>query len=173
MTTATVALCPPLPGSLAVLDVADVADSLRDDARLGGVRVLAPFVPEGSPDDDARTANAHWVAHLAIGLATGGAVAPVLLVVVGEAGALVPALGFSQKASRRAVCGYVLIDAAVPPIESRGGDWPDAPVHFVASPAADPLEANQARLRGWDVVEVPDAAPATLAAAIAAIALRS
>ena len=58
----------------------------------------------------------------------------------------------------------------MPPAESRAGDWPDAPVHYVASPAADPLEANQARLRGWTVHEVDDAAPATVADVIATIA---
>ncbi len=40
---------------------------------------------------------------------------------------------------------------------------------FVASPAADPLETNQARLRGWHIVEVPDAWPGTVADAIARI----
>jgi hypothetical protein len=39
----------------------------------------------------------------------------------------------------------------------------------VASPAADPLESNQARLRGWTVVDVPDAWPGTVADAIAGI----
>jgi hypothetical protein len=169
VTTATVVLCPPLPGAPTVVDVADVADTLLDDPRLAGVRVLSPYVPEAAPEDDERTRTAHWVAHLAIGLATGGAAAPVLLVLGGSAGALAPALGFSQKASRRAVSGYVLVDAAVPPAESRGGDWPDAPVVFVASPAADPLETNQARLRGWQVLEVPDAWPGTVADAIASI----
>ena len=84
-----------------------------------------------------------------------------LLVLGGESGAMAAAMGFSQKAARRAVSGYVLVDAVVPPAESRAGDWPDAPVHYVASPAADPLEANQARLRGWTVHEVADAAPTT------------
>ena len=36
-------------------------------------------------------------------------------------------------------------------------------MHVVASPAADALEENQARLRGWDVVDVGDLAPGTLA----------
>ncbi|MDA8436049.1 MAG: hypothetical protein M0Z98_08700, partial [Actinomycetales bacterium] len=81
-----------------------------------------------------------------------------------------PAVGFSQRAARRAVSGYVLVDAAVPPAESRGGDWPDAPVHYVASPAADPLEVNQARLRGWTVHEVPDAGAAAVAGAVVRIA---
>jgi hypothetical protein len=110
------------------------------------------------------------VAHLAIGLATRSAQAPVLLVLGGDSGAMAAAVGFSQRAARRAVSGYVLVDAAVPPAESRGGDWPDAPVSYVASPAADPLEVNQARLRGWAVHEVPDAAPATVGAVVTAIA---
>jgi hypothetical protein len=83
---------------------------------------------------------------------------------------MAPAVGFSQRAARRGVSGYVLVDAAVPPAESRGGDWPDAPVHYVASPAADPLEVNQARLRGWTVHEVPDVGAATVAAVVVGIA---
>lgn len=169
MTTATVVLCPPLPGAHTVVDLAEVADALLADPRLAGVRVMSPHVPAAAPEDDARTATAHWVAHLAIGLATGGAVAPVLLVLAGSAGALAPALGFSQRASRRTVSGYVLVDAAVPPAESRGGDWPDAPVVFLASPGAVALETNQARLRGWTVLEVPDAWPGTIADALARI----
>jgi hypothetical protein len=171
VTPGTVALCPPLPLAPAPdgPDLPDLADALLDDPRLSGVRVLLPAVPDAAPDDDRRTANAHWVAHLAIGLATGGAVAPVLLVLVGAAGELAPALGFSQKASRRAVSGYVLVDAVVPPAESRGGDWPDAPVVYVASPSADPLQANQARLRGWDVVEVSDASAPAIAETLARI----
>ena len=43
-------------------------------------------------------------------------------------------------------------------------------MHYIASPAADPLETNQARLRGWTVHEVPDADPATIGPVIAAIA---
>ena len=171
MTTATIVLCPPLPGSGTTYDPVEVVDAILDDPRSSGLRALSPFVPEPEDGDDARTVRAHWVAHLAIGIATRGTQAPVLLVLGGESGALAPALGFSQKAARRAVSGYVLIDAATPPAESRGGDWPDAPVHVVVSPAADPLEVNQARLRGWTVHEVADAAAATVAAVVTTIAL--
>jgi len=94
----------------------------------------------------------------------------VMLVLAGSSGTVTAALGFSQRASRRAVSRYVLVDAAVPPADDRSGDWPDAPVHYVASPAADPLEVNQARLRGWDVVEVDDLAPTTLADALVVLA---
>jgi hypothetical protein len=170
VTAATVVLCPPLPGASAAYDAADTADELLD--RPGGWRVLSPYVDDPSPEDDARTQRAHWVAHLSIALAAGNVVAPVLLVVDGTAGALAPALGFSQKAARRAVSGYVLVDAVVPPADDRSLDWPDAPVVYVASPAADEAQTTQARLRGWDVVEVVDAAPATVAAAIAEVAGR-
>lgn len=91
----------------------------------------------------------------------------------GTAGALAPALGFAQKAARRTVAAYVLVDAATPPAESRGGDWPDAPVWFVASPGADQLEVNQARLRGWTVVEVADGDPESIGRAIAAVVASS
>ena len=76
-------------------------------------------------------------------------------------------------AEAQLMCAYRKLpipEAATPPAESRGGDWPDAPVHAVVSPAADPLEVNQARLRGWTVHEVADAAPGTVAAAVLAIA---
>jgi hypothetical protein len=169
----TVVLCPPLPGGAAAYDVPDTVDVLLDDPGLAGVRILAPEVPAGEPGDDARTLSAHWVAHLAVSLATGGAVAPIVLVLDGGAGALTPALGFAQKAARRAVAAYVLVDAATPPAESRGGDWPDAPVWYVATPAADELEVNQARLRGWTVVAADDGTPAAVGGAIAAVVAAS
>jgi hypothetical protein len=172
VSVATVVLCPPLPGAAAAYDAADTADSLLDLPESRGVRVLSPYVDEPPAEDDARTRRAHWVAHLSIALATSGAVAPLLLVVDGTAGELAPALGFSQKAARRAVSGYVLIDALVPPMDDRTQDWPDAPVVYVASPAADEAQTTLARLRGWDVVEVVDAAPGTIALALAAVAAR-
>ncbi len=170
MSTATIVVCPPLPGSPASYDPADVVDALLDDPRTAGLRTLSLDVPDPDSADDARTVRAHWVAHLAIGLVTSGAKAPVLLVLGGASGAMAAAVGFSQKAARRAVSGYVLVDAVVPAADARIDDWPDAPVHYLASPAADPLEANQARLRGWSVHEVDDAGPATLGTVIAAIA---
>ncbi len=171
MSTSTIVLCPPLPGASAGFDAADVVDAVLEDARASGVRAQSPYVPDPEEGDDVRTVRAHWVAHLAIGLATGGVVAPVLLVLGGTSGALAPAVGFSQKASRRAVSGYVLVDAVVPPAESRGGDWPDAPVHYVASPDAEPLEVNQARLRGWTVHEIHELTPLAIADVVVRIAV--
>jgi hypothetical protein len=170
VSTATIVVCPPLPGSPSSYDPADVVDALLDDPRTAGRRALSLEMPEPDAGDDPRTVRAHWVAHLAIGLATSSTRAPVLLVLGGASGAMAAAVGFSQKAARRAVSGYVLVDAVVPAADSRIDDWPDAPVHYLASPASDPLEANQARLRGWSVHEVPDADATTIGAVIAAIA---
>jgi hypothetical protein len=160
-----------LPGVAAAYDGADVVDALLDDSRCAGIAALSPYVSDGESDDDPRTLRAHWVAHLSIALAAGGAVAPVLLVLGGTSGVLAPALGFSQKASRRAVSGYVLVDAATPSADTGGADWPDAPVVYLASPAADPLEVNQARLRGWAVHELPSLSAHTIADAILSAAL--
>jgi hypothetical protein len=168
VTTATVVLCPPIPGERPTYDTAAVVVALLASTR--GVQALAPVVPAGEPGDDARTTHAHWVAHLAIALGSSGVPAPVLLVVEGSSGGMVAALGFSQRAARRAVSGYVLIDAVVPDIVS--DDWPDAPVHYVASPLAPPLEVNQARLRGWTVYDVADTSVPTIAASLATIATR-
>ena len=122
MTTATVVLCPPLPGASATYDASDVADALLDHVALGARRVLSPSVPDPEPGDDARTARAHWVAHLAVAMATSGVQAPVMLVLAGSAGSLAAAIGFSQRASRRSVSRYVLVDAAVPAADDRSGD---------------------------------------------------
>jgi hypothetical protein len=134
--------------------------------------VLSPYVDEPHADDDARTVRAHWVAHLSIALATGGAVAPVLLVIDGSAGELAPALGFSQRAARRMVAGYVLVESAVPAADDRTADWPEAPVVYLASPSADQALVRQAVLRGWDVMTLADLSADAVAGAVVSIAAR-
>lgn len=167
MSVATVVLCPPLPGAPPSYDVVTTADAL-----LGSIpAVSAPDAPTPHPGDDERTVRAHWVAEVAMHLAVTGAQGPLLLVLGGSAGELAPAVGFSQRASRRPVAGYVLVDAATPPVDGGVVDWPDAPVTYLATPAADPLQVNQARLRGWVVAEVADADE--VAAAVAVVATGS
>lgn len=92
-----------------------------------------------------------WVAHCAMDLARDEGRPPVLLVAHGGSGRMLAALGFAQRASRRRVAGYVLVDAELP----RPGvqDWPDAPVTYVGG-----REAALARLRGWEVLEGADIA---------------
>ena len=136
----------------------------------GGLTAVAPDVPAPDRSDDARTRAAHWVAHLAVALSTAAVRGPVLLVLVGATGALAPALGLSQRAARRTVAGYALLDADCPDAGALPVDWPDAPVHYLASPAAPGPALDHARLRAWRVHEVADLDAATVAAALAAVA---
>lgn len=135
----------------------------------GRPTVTVVDIPAGEPGDDERTVRAHWVAYVAVQLSTSSTRGPVLLVLSGRSGALAPALGFSQRAARRQVAGYVLVDADFPAADSAVGDWPDAPVVYVASPAAAAATIDHARLRGWRLVEVSNLAPSTLATALGAL----
>lgn len=112
-------------------------------AALPGAVTVPPF-----DDDDT------WVARtaLAITQACQAQVAfpPLLLVFCGSSARYAPHLGFAQRAARRAVRGYVLIDPELP----RPGavsDWPDAPVIVVLSAQDGPRE-HDAHLRGWEVL---------------------
>lgn len=140
---------------------------------LAGYGVNTYVVPPPAPADpglDLKTATAHWVAHIALNLTQAQPVKPILLVAHGVAGQLLPAIGFAQKASRRPVAGYVVIDGELPKVGA--ADWPDAPVNFIRTSAgiADaassslPLaDLNQpqdparvAELRGWTVYDNAD-----------------
>jgi len=125
-----------------------------------GINVyLVPDAPEPGETLDARTSMAHWVAHNAVTLTAEQPTKPILLVAFGAAGAMMPAVGFSQKASRRPVSGYVVIDGALP--KPGAADWPDAPVTYVrtTSDAGALTAAREAVLRGWTVETV--SSPAT------------
>jgi hypothetical protein len=82
---------------------------------------------------------------------------PVLLVAFGAAGLLLAALGFAQKASRRPVAGYVVVDGSIP--KAGSGDWPDAPVTYISTgQLADNEHVRQAELRGWSIEKSDDVA---------------
>jgi hypothetical protein len=108
----------------------------------------------------------HWTARVALEIAAADPVAPLLLVFVADASALAPHVGFAQRAARRSVGGYVMVDPVLP----RPGvvsDWPDAPVTVIVTDGADEdtrSAALGARLRGWDVV---DGDPASIITEIA------
>jgi hypothetical protein len=145
------------------IELATVAESLET-----GVLVVPPV--EYEPDDDERTQRAHWVAALALAMSAGAARAPITLVLLGVAGSLAPAVGFSQRAARRLVNGYILVDAELPRVDGTNEDWPDAPVIYVHSPEAHALNVNQAQLRGWDTIEIPDTSSLTVTDTVVQIA---
>ncbi len=133
-----------------------------------GVPVLVLPMTDSEPGLDLRTATAHWIAHNAIAMTDAQPEKPLLLVASGSAGTLLPALGFSQKASRRPVAGYVVVDGVLP--KAGAADWPDAPVTYIATTGiADDSDAasivRQAQLRGWSVAT--DADPAQVIRGIA------
>ncbi len=164
VTIGTVVLLPPaqLPGAW------DEAWPTRRElaAELMAYGVNVYVVPQAPPVDqglDLRTATAHWVAHNAMALTADQPERPILLVAFGAAGALMQALGFSQKASRRPVAGYVVVDGALP--KAGAGDWPDAPITYISTSTADDLAAtaqaardtlHQAELRGWTTAATTD-----------------
>lgn len=132
-----------------------------------GARVLViPDAPPPEPGLNLPTATAHWVAHNAVAITLAQPAQPLILIVRGSAGALLPALGFAQRASRRRVGGYVIIDGPLPRPRA-AADWPDAPVTFVSTSLASVeirRSEHEARLRGWLVLPGADPVHATLRA---------
>ncbi len=142
----TIALLPPLPGEQ--WSWREVAAELA--AYNYRVRIVPDLPAEATPEGGLDLAGA-WVAHCALELATEVGRPPALLVAQGEAGRMLTALGFAQKASRRRVVGYVLVDGDLP--KPGVQDWPDAPVTYIGG-----REAHAAELRGWDLLDGGDLA---------------
>lgn len=69
---------------------------------------------------------------------------PLVIVAVGHLASLLPAVALAQRAARRQVLAYVLLDPVYPAV-SEG--WPDARVHVLGSPGVD---LRTAELRGWE-----------------------
>jgi len=99
---------------------------------LGAIRVVPP--PADAPLAARVCAE---ITHLA-------PVPPLIIIAVGELATLLPAVALAQRAARRQVLGYVLIDPEYPAV-SEG--WPDARVHALGSPGVD---LRTAELRGWE-----------------------
>jgi hypothetical protein len=75
---------------------------------------------------------------------------PLVIVAVGSMAALLPAVSLAQRAARRQVAAYVLVDPEYPAV-SEG--WPDSRVHVLGSAA---FELRTAELRGWETGAVTD-----------------
>ncbi len=160
MSHGTVVLLPPALASQADAAAANGALTPSDSSRRElaaelmayGINVfVVPEAPDPGETLDSRTATAHWVAHNAVTLTAEQPEKPILLVASGAAGAMMPAVGFSQKASRRPVSGYVVVDGVLP--KAGAADWPDAPVTYVRTTTDKHAvaAARDAGLRGWTV----------------------
>jgi hypothetical protein len=151
MTGVTVVLCPALDPGAPDGRRRELAGVLAG----WGIPVVIPHLqpPEGAEASDERLGLAAWVADQAIAITAAHVEGPLILVSSGDANRAVPALGFSQRASRRSVVAYVLVDGPLPDPSRAGRDWPDAPVVHVSSPEADGTPAEAARLRGWSTIE--------------------
>lgn len=162
----TIVVCPAAPGESHPFDFTRLESALLDSASAQGPGVLVIPAVDYEVEDDARTKRAHWVAAVAVAMSSGATASPIALVLIGTAGSLAPAVGFSQRAARRLVIGYILIDADLPRIDGAHDDWPDAPVVYVHSSQADPLNVNQARLRGWETVAIAAGDAATISSTV-------
>lgn len=139
MTDPTIALLPTLPGEgWSWREVAAELAAYSHDV------VIVNDLPPTSTNGELDLAGA-WVAHCALELAAKRDRPPALLVAYGGAGRMLAALGFSQRASRRRIVGYVIVDGELP----RAGvtDWPDAPVTYIGA-----RESHLAELRGWELL---------------------
>ena len=77
-------------------------------------------------------------------------VPPLIIVAAGTYASLLPAVSLAQRAARRRVLAYVLVDPEYPEV-SEG--WPDARVHVLGSPG---FELRTAELRGWETGDLTD-----------------
>jgi hypothetical protein len=75
---------------------------------------------------------------------------PLVIVAVGEQAALLPSVALAQRAARRRVTAYVLVDPLYPEVSD---GWPDARVHVLGSPG---FELRTAELRGWETGPVTE-----------------
>ena len=73
---------------------------------------------------------------------------PATIVGIGRFGTLMPRLAFARRAARRPVVEYVLVDCDLPLVS---GDWPDAPVRYIARSEEFATHAKVAADRGWSV----------------------
>ena len=72
-----------------------------------------------------------------------------LIVAHGATALALPDIAFALRAQHRRVIGYRIIDGELP---APTPDWPDAQVTYELTNPALESHANQARLRGWDVI---------------------
>ena len=76
---------------------------------------------------------------------------PLIMAAVGDAAIALPAVARSQAAQHRRTQEYLLLDPQLPSVTDT---WPDARVTVVCD--ADSEASLQARLRGWDLLDLAE-----------------
>lgn len=101
-----------------------------------------------------------WIAVVCKRISESGqAFQGVHLIAFGEAVNRLPDIAFAQRASRRIIYSYTLIDF-IP--ERHFAEWPDAPVSVIITNPLSPIQQS-AKLRGWEVQIIePADLPVTL-----------
>ncbi|MDL4773701.1 hypothetical protein [Actinomadura xylanilytica] len=160
------------PGTLVLLHgphaTAAAWGDLPELLRSYGLDVIAPDVPDGE--------GARFVARASLTIAATDPVPPLVLVGLGSAGPLLPAVSAAQRAAHRKIGGYVFVDADLPRLRRQHehdhdhdgagagvpmpADWPEAPCGYLrtdadrtAGPPDRERTLREARLRGWTVVQ--------------------
>jgi hypothetical protein len=114
---------------------------LGDVPEVDGIRALAVVPPPG---------DAPLAARVCAEITRMAPAPPLVIVAVGAMAALLPSVALAQRAARRQVLAYVLVDPEYPAV-SEG--WPDARVHVLGSPEFD---LRTAELRGWETGSVTE-----------------
>lgn len=112
--------------------------------------MIIAFAEVEDPDFDAVVINGGTNDELVIRAAQHllSVTEPITLVGIGRFGPLLPRLGFARRAARRTIDGYLLVDCDLPVVS---GDWPDAPVRYLARSEQFATHAKVASERGWRV----------------------
>ena len=118
-----------------ISEAAGIGDVLRDASGLNDLAVTRVLAPAG---------EAPLAARVCAEITRLAPTPPLVIVAVGDLAALLPAVALAQRAARRQVMAYVLIDPDYP-VVSEG--WPDARVHVLGSAGVD---LRTAELRGWE-----------------------
>ena len=108
---------------------------LGDAPYFGGLKVTQVTAPAG---------EAPLAARVCAEITRLAPTPPLIVIAVGDQAVLLPAVALAQRAARRQVLAYVLIDPEYPAV-SEG--WPDARVHVLGSSG---VELGTAELRGWE-----------------------
>lgn len=120
----------------AVTDVIVLGDASGIHCQaLAGLGAVAVIPPEG---------DAPLAARLCAEITRVSPEPPLVIVAVGAHASLLPSVSLAQRAARRRVLAYVLVDPEYPEVSDT---WPDARTYVLGSPA---FGLRTAELRGWE-----------------------